>query len=139
MTTPLVSPPYGQDTAATTRVFFGQISSGAQLVGEAMFRRFITETGTLEYDQDYGFNVAGALLSAGPNPSIASLMALRSRMTREALKDERVDDVVVTITQNANGATLSLDIEIDVTLDTGDTFTLSLNVNDVTTTLLGIE
>lgn len=139
MTTPLTAPPYGQDTTATDRVYYGQLSSGAQLVGEALYRRLITPTGMLEDDPEYGFAIFTYLQRSGPSPATADLLALRSRITRECLKDERVEDVVVTLTPTTSGPTFSADIKIDVTLDDSTTFTLALNVNDVTLALLGIS
>lgn len=139
MSIALVAPPFGRDTTCTDRMQFGRMSSGYILVGEALFRRLNSEPGSLEYDPDYGFNVVSWFMST-PNPSLADVMALRSRITRECQKDERVDDVVVTINTTQSGPTVSLDISIVVTLvdDASTTFTLALNVADVTLTLLGI-
>lgn len=137
MTTALVASPYGRDTSASDRIYPGRISTGVQLVGEALYRRFCTTKGRLEYDPEYGFALVTWLQSNAPTD--ANLLALRSQMTAEALKDERIDDVVVTITPSRAGPAVSLAIGIDVTLDTGEAFTLSLNVADVTLELLGIS
>lgn len=138
MTLALVSPPFGQDVTATDRVYYGRISSGAQLVGEALFRRLTTETGSLEDDPTYGFSIASWLLGSGPALGTSSVLALRSRISHECLKDERVDDVDVTINPTITGPTVALDIQIKVTLSSGTSFTLAINVSEVTTTLLGI-
>ena len=36
MTTPITSPPYGRDTSATTRIYYGRLVTGGELLAEAI-------------------------------------------------------------------------------------------------------
>lgn len=132
MTTALVAQPYGRDTSATTRVFYGRMSSGALLVGEAAFRRLSSDW--LEYDPTYGYNLANEL---GADFDAVKLALIPGKIEAQLLLDERIDSVDVDIVQTRGSASnIALEITIDATLDDGTSFTLVLSVNDVTVELL---
>jgi hypothetical protein len=128
---------YGQDTSATDTVKYGRLSSGVRLVGEAIYRRFISTRGTLRSDLNYGLNIIEWLQSN--DPTLGNVLSLQSEMRSEALKDERLDDATVTVIQSTAGAGKSLTIEIDCVLSAGPTFTMTILVSQVTAELLGIS
>lgn len=137
MTTPIKFPPYGRDTSATTCVHYGIMSSGVRLVAESLLRRYMSRRGMLRSDPSYGLDLVEWLQSNNLNGR--NELALQSEMYSEAKKDERIDDVVVTVRSTTVNAVQSMAISVDVTLDTGDTFTLALSVNDVTVELIELS
>jgi hypothetical protein len=64
-------------------------------IGQALFRRLITPRGALPDDPDYGFDVQGAL---NRGTTTAELRALEVQIRLETLKDDRVEDALVTVT-----------------------------------------
>lgn len=128
---------FGTDTSCLTGLRTGRFASGPRLVAESLFRRFRTTQGTLrggEAEQNFGFNLAD-LIGSVQTPSDQA--ALPGRVEAEALKDERVDTVTVTMLQAQVGPGLSWTIGIE-----GDTaegpFSLVLAVSAVTVEVLGI-
>lgn len=120
----------------------GRLARGVDVVIQALYRRYITPRGTLrgisDDDEDlaYGFDVSSYVGAVGTETAIAALPGL---MRAEGMKDDRVADLVFTITAVTDAAGLtSLRVEGAGTLhDEGEDFTFTLSVNDVTTTLLG--
>lgn len=137
MTTALKAPPYGRDTSATTCVHYGVISSGVRLVAESLLRRYMSRRGKLISDPNYGLDLVEWVQTNDLNGR--NELALQSEMYAEAKKDERIDDVTITVTSILNNAIKSIAIRLDVTLDNGDTFTLALSVNDVTVELIELS
>lgn len=136
MTAPLKNQPYGLDTSCTDFLRPGVLVTGGRLVAEACYRRLITSKGQLKSDPDYGFCVAD-LLQRGM--SAAELAQIGPQIEAELSKDERLDDVVVTVDVDTTGPSLALTIESVGTLSDGSTFTLALQVSDVTTTIFNLQ
>lgn len=128
----LRSPPFGQDVSATDRVYAGRLVSGGRLVAEALYRRFTTNRGELEYDQDYGENVE-QWIGAAMTP--AEIETIPSKLTAEGRKDPRVGRLTVTVTRDDSDASAIRILCKGETKD-GDTFDLALRVSDVTVELL---
>jgi hypothetical protein len=117
-------------------VHLGRYINGIPLVGEALYRRYITPEGTLQggpEEEDYGFDLAG--LVGKPSTVIPSLAA---RIEAEALKDERIRaaSATVTPTTTPNGATALL-ILLDVDSSEGP-FQLQMLASAFEVELVGI-
>ncbi len=133
MTTAIVATPYGRDTSATDRIRPGRIVTGGVLLGEALYRRYTTQRGTLLDDLNYGLPIA-QWLNAAFTPDL--LASIPGQIRNEGLKDRRIDSIDVTVAKvNAR--------EIDITIEgfgaQGETFALVLHVDDVTVALLSLE
>jgi phage baseplate assembly protein W len=96
--------------------------SGRKALGQALARRLMTPRGHLFYDPDYGTDIRDYL-----NDSFNSYI-VNSQIRNELMKDERVSDVAVSSSFNADSQTLS--IQIKVTDNEGD-FNLTLSVSSV--------
>lgn len=134
----LKSEPYGRDTSATNRISRGRMVSGARLLAEAMFRRLITDRGTLLDDPNYGFSLR-TFLSAEMTP--ARRAALPGLVRLELQKDERLVEgsvrVEVTEERLPSGA-FSWEIDVSaVGIETGP-FTFSVAADAVTVELLDL-
>ena len=82
---------YGRDLSCTRdlRDDFGELREGdPRIVLEALVRRFETPRGTLDDDEEYGFDLPSRLHSGVTQ---TELRALQSQCVAEAKKDERVD------------------------------------------------
>ncbi|HEY3499762.1 MAG TPA: hypothetical protein VGK73_33955 [Polyangiaceae bacterium] len=132
---------FGTDTWATDQIFTGRLASGVELVAQAIYRRLTTARGTLRDGDDgqvYGTDVSDFVGLVGPDNAVD---ALPDVVVAEILKDDRVEraDVSASITRDSAGlATVELEIEA-VCRDSGESFTLTLGVGDVTVALLGLE
>lgn len=132
---------FGADIWCYDQVLTGRLASGTELVAQAVYRRLTTARGTLRDGDDgqvYGTDVSDFVGMVGPDNAVD---ALPDVVVAEVLKDDRVEraDVTATIARDAIGLA-TVTIEIDATLrDSGDTFTLTLAVGEVTTALLGLE
>lgn len=122
---------YGFDLSCTTGIDpRGATVSGRILVAQAIFRRLITPRGRLIGDPNYGTDITEFINDDTNKTGIA---VLRASIKAECRKDERVDDVSVSITNNNGKYT------IIITLDVGDgPFDLTLAVSDVTVELLSV-
>jgi hypothetical protein len=133
---------YGVEIWCTDSMHTGRLASGAAVVIQALYRRYITPRGTLrgisDDDEDlaYGFDVSAYVGAVGTTTAIAALPGL---MRAEGLKDDRVLDLAFTITPTTDTAGLTtLLIEGSGTLhDESEDFAFTLAVTEVTTTLLG--
>jgi hypothetical protein len=117
------------------------MASGAELVGQAIYRRLTTARGTLRDGDDgqvYGTDVSDFVGMVGPASAVD---ALPDVVAAEVLKDDRVERVDVSASVVRDSAGLAtVTIEIDAVLrDSGGTFALTLAVGEVTTLLLGLE
>lgn len=74
----------------------GVLVTGGVILGEAAYRRLTTQRGTLEYDPNYGFSLAGWLNKRMTPDELAEAPSL---IRAELLKDERLERVDITITQ----------------------------------------
>jgi phage baseplate assembly protein W len=98
--------------------------SGNVAVAQSLARRLSTPAGGLIDDPTYGYDLSGELNDDVSNSDIAQI---QSRTAAECLKDERVADAVVSITFVSS----NFIVNIQVTLVTGQTFTLVLSVSQV--------
>lgn len=132
---------FGTDTWCVDQIFTGRLASGVELVAQACYRRLTTARGTLRDGDDgqvYGTDVSDFVGLVGPDNAVG---ALPDVVVAEILKDDRVEraDVSASVVRDSAGLA-SVTIEIDaVCRDSGETFTLTLGVSDVTTALLGLE
>lgn len=132
---------YGTDTYCYDSLRTGRLVSGAELVAQALFRRLTTARGTLrdgDEGQTYGIDIQDFVGQIG-NANAAD--AIPDAIAAEILKDDRVDSVVVEATRTVGTAGLvTFVINIDATLrDDADSFTLTIEVSDISVDLLGIE
>lgn len=134
---------YGLDTWCGAGLFTGRRVRGPMVVALALYHRLITPRGTLrgvneeEDEANYGFDLASYCGKVGYPVTIQAFPGL---IRGELLKDDRVRDVDVSVTSSLDAAgRITLTVEVDVVLhDEQDSFALTLSVNDVTTTLLGV-
>ncbi len=136
MTTAIVATPCGRDTSATSRIHAGRVVSGGQLLGEAAYRRLVTEPGSLLYDLDYGLGITRWLGRAFTPDFIATIPG---QIRNELKKDPRIDSVETTMTtvRAASGA-VALTLTIVGAALEGDGFELVLHIDDVTVELLKV-
>jgi hypothetical protein len=135
---------YGVDTYCLASLQTGRLVGGRLLLAQACYRRLITPRGALqgltddEPEADYGLDLAGY---CGATDSKDLANALGPAIRAELMDDDRVRDVatiVTRLTPRSNGLT---DYEIDVRVlpvEADVDFTLTLAVNDVDVTLLGV-
>ena len=133
----ITATPYGQDTSCLDYLRPGRLVSGGELLGQAAYRRLITERGSLEDDQSYGFALSGRLGSEMTEVALAALPAL---IRNELLKDERLEsvEVNVTVTRSVSSA-VSLAIDIAGVGVNGETFSLVLAASEVAVELLNLD
>lgn len=81
----------------------GKLVSGRRAILEAVARRWGTPRGRLGYDPNYGYCVADCL---NDDVDARGIAAIRSGMSTEALKDERVlsCSIAVTVPQDETGS-----------------------------------
>jgi hypothetical protein len=132
---------FGTDIWCTDQIFTGRTATGVELVAQAIYRRLTTARGTLRDGDDgqvYGTDVSDFVGMVGPDNAVD---ALPDVVVAEILKDDRVEraDVSASVMRDAVGlATVTITVDA-VLRDSGESFTLTLGVSDVTTALLGLE
>ncbi len=129
--------PYGRDMSATDRIRRGRTTSGARLLAEAYYRRLITQRGSLIDDPDYGLPLV-ELLNTEMTPEQEA--AIPGRIRNELRKDPRGDEAAlrVELVPLSTGPIRSYRVDIYGAGAEGP-FELSVEVTDVTATLLGIR
>ena len=128
----------GRDTSCTTSLRTGRIVSGARLVGEAIYRRITTPRGMLrggEEEANYGEDLSGLVGSIRPDLLVASLPG---RLSAEIRKDQRIEDVTVTVTSARKGPSVELTVTIEAVTSEGP-FSLVVAASSVTAQLIGLE
>lgn len=108
-----------------------RMASGFQVIAEAIARRWQTPNGGLIDDPYYGFDVTD-YISAGLTSLELSSISQQARA--EALKDERVEDIQVTVSTTVTG-TLTV---AGVVSTAQAAFKLVLTVNNVTPAVLEV-
>lgn len=129
---------FGTDLSCTTGLRTGRYVTGARLVAEAAYRRLTTPRGTLfwgEDEADYGLDLTELLLGQPNTTALAN--SLEGRIRNELKKDERIDEVAVTVATGTVGASTTYTISISATTADGP-FELTLGVSDVSVDLLGL-
>lgn len=130
---------YGTDLWCDERgLMTGRFAGGAQLVGQALFRRLSTTRGTLAggpEEEVYGTNLADYVGARGTDAALAELPNL---IRAECLKDDRVYSVDVSVTKQDNSdGTVNLIVGLLVTLlEASEQFTLTLSVSSVSVVVL---
>jgi hypothetical protein len=129
---------FGRDTSVTDRRRSGRLVSGPLLVGQALYRRFITRRGTLRGPsakaKEYGFRLSDLLGQAVDAPLLASIPG---RIQAEAAKERRLIRADVVVFRRDVGVSVELDITITGYTAEGP-FELVLRVDKVTVELLSL-
>jgi hypothetical protein len=110
----------------------GALDTPARAVAMAVARRFVVERGALFYDPNYGLDLRGYLAKA---MTPGELFALRSLVTAEAEKDERVQSADADV--SFDPTTNALRVRIVCTSALG-TFSLTLDVSSLSVELLDL-
>jgi hypothetical protein len=129
---------FGRDISCTSSLRTGRFSTGVRLVAEAAYRRLTTPRGALrggEEEANYGFDLLEKIGSVSTKTDAA---ALPGQIAAELKKDERIDDVSVTVVDTSTGPAKSFDITIVATTGLGP-FSLVLAVSGVTIAMVGLE
>lgn len=130
---------YGRDVSCTTELRTARYSTGVRLVGEAYYRRLTTPRGQLRGGEDeanYGLDITAFVGRGDPKSVIASLPG---QIESELMKDERSEDITVTVEQEPTDGGIGIKLLITITaVTTEGPFSLQLSVDDVSAELLGI-
>lgn len=124
---------YGYDLSCydDCDIFFTEINGldNTEIIAQSIYRRIITEHGTLIDDEDYGYGL-DSLLSRGITGD--NLQIIPSEIKQEILKDDRVDECTVEII-----ALSSRNIQLTINCIASDdtSFNLIINVTDFGATL----
>ena len=128
---------FGDERSCTDSLRTSRFASGPRLVAEACYRRLTTPRGTLrggDDEQNYGLDLLNLI---GTVSSASAAAALPGQIESELLKDERLDSVTATVTSSVVGPSTSWSIVVEGETAEGP-FALTLSVDDVTVSLLGI-
>jgi hypothetical protein len=131
---------YGRDLSCTDSLTTGRYVTGVRLIAQALYRRLTTPRGMLrggEEEAIYGLDLT-ELLGASLNDSATEVATLAGRIEAECLKDDRVEDVSVTVSATRIGPAFSYVVILSVVSSAGP-FDLTLGVKDVTVSLLGLN
>jgi hypothetical protein len=142
---------YGRGMWCTDSLVSGRRDFGAGLVARALYRRLITPRGTLigpgglsddapggDEESAYGFDVSAYVGDVGTETAIQALPGL---VRGELMKDDRVSDVAVVATAATNAAletVITLEVS-GVLRDSGEQFTFTVGVSEVTAEFLGFR
>lgn len=107
---------YGRDLSCVSDCddeFIEVASDTPLIIAQALARRFLTPRGTLLDDADYGCDLRG-MLNRGVTQE--ELRSLHTRVTNEAIKDERVEIVTVSASiDTANTVDQTVQISMVIT------------------------
>ena len=107
-------------------------------MGEAIFRRITTPRGMLrggEEEANYGEDLSGLVGSIRADLLVASLPG---RLSAEIRKDQRIEDVTVTVTSARKGPSVEVSVTIEAVTSEGP-FSLVVAASSVTAQLIGLE
>ena len=135
---------YGIEAWCADGLVTGRYSTGTNSVALALYRRLITPRGSLlgvgdeAEEANYGFDVSSYIGKVG---TAVALNALPGIIRGELMKDERVQDIAITInTVTGSDGLIDLEITVDAVLfDNAERFSLTILSDDVSTELLGIS
>ena len=110
---------------------------GLNAVAQNLYRRLITDRGSLLGCPDYGLDIR-SFLNRGLDPT--TLLAIPALIDLEIRKELRVDAVSVTTLAHTSSS-LSLQIIVEATAETGETgqFNLTVNVTKAGVEIAGLE
>ncbi len=106
---------------------------GNVALGQALFRRLVTPSGGILFDETYGLGIQ-RYINASTAADSRSLTRLASACEAECRQDERVLDVEARASVDGD----NIVIELRVTPATGADFSLTLGVSGVSASLLSI-
>ena len=109
--------------------------TGTLLLAQAIVRRLDTPRGSLPDDKGYGISLRSMLNAGVTSQDIASMAG---RISNEVKKDDRVDNVLTTVTPSATGDTLSV-VLLVTPVDSAEEFTMTLAVTSGATLLEAIS
>jgi hypothetical protein len=119
------------DDVTSTFTELDGVKDGPIIVAQACYRRLITPRNSLavlDDDPDYGYDIA-SLLHRGMTPQ--ALVGAEGAIRNELLKDDRIDQLDVALTQETSGESNAYDLEISGTLvDSKETFSLTMALTD---------
>ena len=128
---------FGRDISCTKGLRTGRFVTGTRLLAEAIYRRLTTPRGTLlggEEEAFYGLDLADLI---GSTDTDSDAKTLPGRIRNELSKDERVEDVQVSVEEIEDGPARAFRIVIDVKSAAGP-FSLQLAASAVSIDILGI-
>ena len=128
----IIDTDYGDDIALDKDKFY--LLRGTDNLIRQLMRRLTTQTGSLFWAPTEGIDMRDYINKKMSDDDLDNLKFL---ITKELKRDERIDDVEVTLTFLYGS--FSLKVEIKVFLIAGETFKLVLNVKDLTVDLLKVE
>lgn len=105
-------------------------------LAQDIFHRLITPRGQLPDDPDYGIDL-GDFLNRGTTQR--DLVVAAGQVASELRKDDRIDDVAVTVTPDATGKNITFTIDTTPADPTLAPFTLVIAVSDAGALLTAIE
>ncbi|XXY23361.1 GPW/gp25 family protein [Sorangium sp. So ce216] len=121
--------PYGESIDIDSPTF-RRTRAPARIIAQAIEMRLSTRRGTYFDDPDYGLLLDDLLLDAAPAGRRARIAA---EIAGEIEKDERVESATVTLAADAQGR---MSFSADVKLDDGQTFPLTISIQDLTVDVL---
>lgn len=124
---------YGRDIWCTNAISPGRTATGATLVEQAIYRRFITRRGTVIDAPSYGLDLR-SFVQAKMTPS--KLAAVPGMVRAEVEKDERILRGTVRVAATFDTDERVLTITGDGVLSTDEPFSFKLAVGEVTVQLL---
>ena len=133
---------YGKDTWCLGSLASGRFATGPIAVGQAAFRRLTTPRGTLRSvlpnapELTYGFDLSRYIGAIDTDLAVATIPG---RVRSELLKDDRIRDVEcsVSVERRSDGTSYLL-VAITAQLsNAGDSFSLTLSVDEASTELVG--
>ena len=133
--TRMVTPPtgplgYGTDLDCITDVQddFREVDPiSPRAIVQALARRYQTPRGTLEDDRDYGFDIRSYCNRGVTSDDLRSLSLL---MVAEGRKDDRVDDIAVSVFGDISSSELRCDVKITPAIPGIAPFSATLSVTD---------
>lgn len=134
----MASNPYGIGIQCTSDFpVTMQIVGSTRIVVEALYRRFITDTGALAFigdDPNYGLNLR-TMINDEMNP--ATIAAWNQAIVAQCMQEETIFSANSSILFSPQTSTA--DVTISVSLFNGGTFKLVLSVNEVTAQLMSVS
>ncbi len=123
---------FGNELSCTNDVAGdSRMVSGFRVVGEAIFRRWITPRGRLIGYPNYGYDITQHL---NDDMSQREIVGMCAGLQAEAVKDERVTDATVTASIDSAGL-----LTVVGAIDTGNgPFTLTVAASKVSVELLSV-
>ena len=121
---------YGSDLSCASDLdpSMAEVDGGTTLaLAQALARRLDTPRGSLPDDKNYGISLRSYLNRGVVDEDLRSL---GGQIKGELLKDDRVDQLIVTVTPNATGSRLSVSLFVTPVDPQLGPFTLTLAASD---------